>query len=219
MSIGAVGHAVNPVLQSKVEGYFKGSGYKLDWQSDMDSWLWCHMALILPICYVSYKEKCNLRTASDRQCKRILDAAGEAMELLQKAGYMILPEGDEQYYKPGAKYNLMHGMLLAMGKSKLGDLCATEHCRHAVTEMEALEKAWNEMRSSYPDQEMYAWDTLRYEMPDWEELEQIYSEPNTGEAGPKQFSRKKALAAAGAITAAAALTAAGVQVARAMKNR
>ena len=33
---------------------FGKTGYKLHWQSDMEAYLICHLAAVLPICYLAY---------------------------------------------------------------------------------------------------------------------------------------------------------------------
>lgn len=45
--------------------------YKPQWEEDMDAWLKCHAAFILPIAYRSYASGCNLRKSTAAQ-RRLL---------------------------------------------------------------------------------------------------------------------------------------------------
>jgi 2-dehydropantoate 2-reductase len=65
-------------------------------------------------------------------------------------------------------------MMFAIAKTALGKLCASDHCRHAVSEMESLDRAWSGLRAQAPDLPMPSWDALRSAMPDWETLHKTY---------------------------------------------
>ena len=40
--------------RSKLTALFGKTGYKLHWQPDMEAYLICHLAAVLPICYLAY---------------------------------------------------------------------------------------------------------------------------------------------------------------------
>jgi 2-dehydropantoate 2-reductase len=67
-------------------------------------------------------------------------------------------------------------MMLGIAKTALGKLCASDHCCHAVSEMESLDRAWSGLRAQASDFPMPNWDTLRSAMPDWETLHRTYDE-------------------------------------------
>lgn len=157
---------------------FRGTGYRLSWAPDMDGWYKCHLALILPACYLCYSTGCDLRRATARQRQLLLDAAGEAYGLLAALGTPILPEGEESYYRPGPKRAVLAAMIWVMAKTALGDLAASDHCRHAVTEMQGLDQGFAALRAQRPDFPMPAWDTLRGAMPAWDALP--WAEKNKG---------------------------------------
>ena len=52
----------------------------------------------------------------------------------------------------------------------IGELAATDHCRSAVAELEALEKAFAALLEQRPDFPMPNWYALRKAMPDWQAL-------------------------------------------------
>jgi 2-dehydropantoate 2-reductase len=105
-----------------------------------------------------------------------LDAANEGFGLLGQLGVSIRPAGEDAYYRPGGKRILCAAMMFAIYKTALGKLCASDHCRHAVGEMESLDRAWSDLRTQAPDFPMPNWDALRSAMPDWETLHRTYSE-------------------------------------------
>jgi 2-dehydropantoate 2-reductase len=155
---------------------FSGTKYRFNWEDDMDSWYKCHLALILPIAYLCYLMGCDLRKATHAQRKLLLDAANEGFGLLRKLGISIRPAGEDAYYRPGGKRILCAAMLFAIDKTALGKLCASDHCRHAVSEMESLDKAWHDLRAQAPGFPMPNWDALRAAKPSWETLHRTYDE-------------------------------------------
>ena len=84
------------------------------------------------------------------------------------------PVGNEEYFESGAKMLAMKALLLAMTKTKLGDLCATDHCKNAVAEMEWLDKKYEELRTRVPAFSMLAWDKLRRNSPSWKKIHETY---------------------------------------------
>lgn len=174
MSLGGLHGELPDEVKETIQSLFVGTKYRLTWVPDMDAWYRCHLTFILPAVYLCYATGCDLRKASRRQRKLILDAANEACGLLKALGYPIYPVGDDTYYQPGVKRVLMSAMLFVMAKTSIGDLAAADHCRHAVTEMEGLDAAWSDMRKNKAEFPMPAWDTLRGGMPDWSELHHLY---------------------------------------------
>jgi 2-dehydropantoate 2-reductase len=153
---------------------FARTSYSLTWEDDMDGWYKCHLALILPIAYLCYLTGCDLRKATRSQRKLLLDAAGECFGLLGQLGVAIRPAGEDAYYRTGPKRALCAAMMFVIAKTALGKLCASDHCRHAVSEMETLDKAWSNLRAQASDFPMPNWDRLRSAMPNWETLHQTY---------------------------------------------
>lgn len=174
MSLGGLHSEASNESKTQIAALFKGTKYGLEWMPNMDAWYKCHVACILPVCYVCYATGCNLRRATRPQRKQLLDAIVEGYGLLTALGYPLLPPGEEDYCKPGIKQQLMAVLMFVMAKTAIGDLAASDHCRHAVTEMEGLDKAWAGLRAKRPDFSMPSWDALRAAMPDWETLHQLY---------------------------------------------
>lgn len=174
MSVGGLHHMPSDAVRAELEAMFSGTKYRLTWVPDMDGWYKSHLTLILPVAYLCYATGCDLRRSTRAQRRQALDAAAEGYALLADLGIPILPEGEDQYYRPGLKRAMMAAMVFGMAKTVVGDLAASDHCRHAVTEMEGLDRAWAELRSRRPDVAMPNWDALRGAMPDWAALHRQY---------------------------------------------
>ena len=153
---------------------FAGTKYGVAFMDDMEGWLYCHAAFILPIVYLSYKRGCDLRTASRNEVNDITAAAKEAYALIKRVGIKIRPVGDEAYFESRIKMTATDLALRAMAKTFVGELAATDHCRNAVTEMEYIDRGFSRLRDIAPDFKMPVWDRMRAAMPDWEEVHRIY---------------------------------------------
>lgn len=152
---------------------FSGTGYRLTWSANMDAWYKCHLAFILPIVYLSYALECDLRRATGKQIKAGFDAVREGYGLLDALGYPILPE-DTMEKLHGFKGKLSYLEPWIMAKTAIGELAATDHCRHAVAELEALDRSFTALRAQGPNFPMPAWDALRNAMPEWAVLHRLY---------------------------------------------
>jgi 2-dehydropantoate 2-reductase len=170
LTLGGLHRALTEAEKSVFTKLFSGTKYRLHWEEDMDGWYKCHLALILPIAYLCYLTGCDLRKATRCQRKVLLDAANEGFDLLNKLDIAIRPAGEDAYYRPGGKRVLCAAMMFVIAKTALGKLCASDHCRHAVGEMEALDRAWSDLRAQAPNVPMSNWDALRCAMPSWEML-------------------------------------------------
>lgn len=173
MTVGGLNSEPSAAEKQALASAFAGTGYRLTWAADMDAWYKCHLAFILPIVYLSYTLDCNLRKATGKQIKAGLQAVREGYELLDALGYPILPEDTMEKLR-GFKGWLSYLELRLMAKTAIGELAATDHCRHAVTELEALDRAFTALRTRKPDFPMPAWDALRGNMPEWAALHRLY---------------------------------------------
>lgn len=174
MSIGGLGEAVPPKVRSLITSLFNGTAFRLSWQNDMDAFLKHHMDLILPAVWYSYAHDCDLRGMTGRDCDTVLDASYELCRILENAGIPLPPDDDEAFYKRGVKRDLlMKPMLLVMAKTKLGELAATDHCRHAVKEMQALEEAFMKLIPDDADIDQIAY--LRAGMPSWTDCQEKFN--------------------------------------------
>lgn len=173
MTAGKPGREPSAAEKQALTSVFAGTKYRLTWAADMDAWYKCHLAFILPVCYLSYALDCDLTRAGGRQIKQVMEVVKEGYGLLGALGYPILPE-DTMEKLHGLKGGLSYVMLRVMARTAIGRLAATDHCRHAVTEMEALDRAFAALRKQKPGLSMANWNALRGAMPDWETLRRLY---------------------------------------------
>lgn len=170
MTVGGATAPLSGVFCQRLTTAFDGVKYKLTFYSDMDEWLKCHVAFILPICYVCYACNGDLTRATKEQRKGILDAAWEGCEMLKAAGVPVNDAENTDYYREGTKgRKKMEKMVYLMAKTPLGRLCASDHAMHAVEEMKYLDDAFEALRST-TQISMPAWEKLRNEMPQWRTL-------------------------------------------------
>ena len=158
-------------FRTRLKTAFDGVKYRLSFYGDMDEWLKCHAAFILPICYVCYACNGDLRRATKQQRGAILDAAYEACVMLKAIGIPVNDADNTENFKPGtAGRRQMEAMLFVMAKTPLGRLCASDHAMHAVGEMRYLDDAFEAMRKQ-AGTAMPMWEKLRSEMPSWDALQ------------------------------------------------
>ena len=170
MTVGGATTPLSGTFRTRLKTAFDGAKYKLTFYSDMDEWLKCHIALILPVCYVCYACNGDLTRATKQQRGAILDAAYEACLMLKDAGIPVNDAENTDYYKPGAPgRRRMEAMVFAMAKTPLGKLCASDHAMHAVAEMKYLDEAFEALRKQ-AGTAMPMWEKLRTDMPAWSSL-------------------------------------------------
>ena len=171
MTVGGATAPLSGTFRIRLKTAFDGTKYKLTFYSDMDEWLKCHIAFILPVCYVCYACNGDLTRATKQQRAAILDAAYEGCEMLKALGIPVNDAENTDYYKLGtAGRRKMDAMVLAMAKTPLGRLCASDHAMHAVKEMQYLDEAFEALRKQ-AGTAMPMWEKLRNEMPAWNTLQ------------------------------------------------
>jgi glyoxylase-like metal-dependent hydrolase (beta-lactamase superfamily II) len=174
MDLGLLHGRTGPKLRKWMEKLFEGTSYKLNWQEDMEAYLICHPAAVLPIAYLAYICEGNLRSSTKDQRRMMVDASHEAYEALKAEGIPICPEGDDRFYEKGMRGKAMQLLYLIMAKSRIGDLIACEHCRNAVTEMEEIDRFYEDLLKGCPQEKLRTWNRLRGMMPSWQELHRKY---------------------------------------------
>ena len=174
MDIGGLHAPPDEATQAKLASAFAGTKYKLRWQPDMEAYLICHLAAILPIGYLTYACGGDMLSSTGKQRKLMRMATKEAYGLLRAQGVPIPPDGDDTWYEPGVRGALMQFVYWLMSKSQMGDLIACAHCRNAYEEMEMLDKAFDAIIARTPDYPMPNWQALKTQMPDWETVRKQY---------------------------------------------
>jgi 2-dehydropantoate 2-reductase len=174
MDIGGLHAMPDEATRKQLETVFAGSGYRLRWQTNMEGYLICHLAAILPICYLTYTCNGNLRAANGKQRKQMRLSSREAYAMLESLGIPILPAEDEKYYQPGVKGTLMQFVYFLMSKTEMGDLIACAHCRNAWEEIEMLDRAFEKINEKAPNFPMPNWNELKKATPSWDKIRTQY---------------------------------------------
>ena len=174
MDIGGLHAMPDEATRKQLETVFAGSGYRLRWQTNMEAYLICHLAAILPICYLTYTCNGNLRAANGKQRKQMRLSSREAYAMLESLGIPILPAEDEKYYQPGVKGTLMQFVYFLMSKTEMGDLIACAHCRNAWEEIEMLDRAFEKINEKAPNFPMPNWNELKKATPSWNKIRTQY---------------------------------------------
>ncbi len=173
MDIGQLHGETDTRLKKWLENLFKGTKYKINWQGDMENYLICHPAEILPIGYLSYICGGDLRKSTRSQRRDMFDASREAFEFLKTKGITVYPNGEDKFYGSGVRSKVMKFLYFIMAKTSIGDLIACEHCRNAVSEMEQIDLFYEEFLKGCPASKLTAWNRLKEQMPSWDELHRI----------------------------------------------
>lgn len=171
MTVGGATTPLSGAFRLRLKTAFDGVKYKLTFYSDMDEWLKCHIAFVLPVCYVCYACNGDLHRATKQQRAAILDAAAEGCRMLKAVGIPVNDARNTDLYTPGtAGRRQMEAMVWVLAKTPLGRLCAADHAMHAVGEMHYLDAAFEALRRQ-ADTPMPMWEKLRSEMPPWDSLQ------------------------------------------------
>ena len=171
MTVGGATAPLSGTFRTRLKTAFDGVKYKLTFYSDMDEWLKCHIAFVLPACYVCYACNGELPRATKQQRAAILDAAYEACLMLKAVGIPVNDAENTDYFKPGTPgRRKMEAMVFAMAKTPVGRLCVSDHAMHAVSEMRYLDEAFEVLRRQ-AGTAMPMWEKLRSEMPSWDSLQ------------------------------------------------
>ncbi len=125
-------------LYRNIRKVFAGTRYNIVVSTDMDAWLKCHAAFIVPIVFACFYADGDLRRiAGDKKfLNRLLDTIGEAYDMVKAAGYPIMPPEDDGFLERDRSKT--YWMLKLMAATPLGKLAASDHAMSAPAEMHRL---------------------------------------------------------------------------------
>lgn len=139
MTIGQLRGA--PSNEKLIGEILKGTKYKVTYEPDMEDYLLCHAAFVLPAVFACYKTDGRLKKVKKDAAylNRLIDANIEGYRAIRSAGREILPEEDRDF--EGAAYRRtclrFFRLICATG---LGKICVSDHAMNAVGEMRALNR-------------------------------------------------------------------------------
>ncbi len=150
-------------LYKKIRGAFNGTKYNIVISEDMDAWLKCHAAFIVPIVFACFYADGDLRKiAWDKKfLNRLLDSIGEAYAMVKTAGYPIMPPEDDGFLKRDRSKT--YWMIKLMAATPLGKLAASDHAMSAPAEMHRLYDDFCQIKAK-AGIETPAWDELAVNM-------------------------------------------------------
>lgn len=144
-----------------IKQIFEGSKCKITYEPNMEDYLLCHAAFVLPIVFACYKTDGNLKKIKGNKAyfNKIIDANIEGYKAIRNAGHAILPKEDEIFESPKYRKTCLRFFKL-MCATCLGKICASDHAMNAVEEMSSLNR----------DLKLF-FDKTDAKYPIWEELE------------------------------------------------
>ena len=150
-----------PSQERLIQEIFAGTKYKVTYEPNMEDYLLCHAAFVLPAVFACYKTDGDLKKLKkdNAYLNRLIDANIEGYRAIRNAGHEILPEADKEF--EGAKYRkTCFRFFKLMCATVLGKICASDHAMNAVEEMCALNR---DMKAFF--------DAAGAEYPVWQALE------------------------------------------------
>lgn len=134
---------------------FRGTKYKVVYEPNMEDYLLCHAAFVMPAVFACYKTDGNLKKLSGNTTylNRLIDANIEGYRAIKNAGHEILPKADADFESKKYRKTCLRFFKL-MCATSLGKLCASDHAMNAIDEMSALnrdlKKFFDEHGAAYP---------------------------------------------------------------------
>ena len=88
-----------PSNEQLIGQIFEGTKYKVSYEPNMEDYLLCHAAFVLPAAFACYKTEGNLKKlkGDTAYLSRILDANIEGYRAIRNAGHEILPKSDAEF--------------------------------------------------------------------------------------------------------------------------
>lgn len=153
ITIGQIADA--PSNEHLIGQIFDGTKYKVSYEPNMDDYLLCHAAFVLPVTFACYKEDGDLKKLKGNTAyfNRMIDANTEGYRAIKNAGHKILPKEDAEFEGEAYRKTCMRFFKL-MCATGLGKICASDHAMNAVDEMSALNRElkqfFDEHGANYP---------------------------------------------------------------------
>lgn len=151
-----------PSQEQLIEKIFADTKYKVAYEPNMEDYLLCHAAFVLPAAFACYKTDGDLKKLQGNTAylSRMIDANLEGYRAIRNAGHKILPKSDAEFEGAAYRKTCLRFFKL-MCATSLGKICASDHAMNATDEMGALNRDLKRF-----------FDESGAEYPVWRELEQ-----------------------------------------------
>lgn len=139
ITIGQLAGAVSN--KQLIEQIFSGTKYKVVYEPNMEDYLLCHAAFVMPAAFACYKTDGDLKKlkGDTAYLERLIDANIEGYRAIRNAGHAILPKADVDFESEKYRRTCLRFFKL-MCATSLGKLCASDHAMNAIDEMRALNR-------------------------------------------------------------------------------
>ena len=147
-----------------IEQNFNATKYRVVYEPNMEDYLLCHAAFVMPAAFACYKTDGDLKKlrGNTTYLNRLIDANIEGYRAIKNAGHEILPKADASFESEKYRKTCLRFFKL-MCTTSLGKLCASDHAMNAIDEMSALnrdiKKFFDENGAAYP-----VWQALEAEV-------------------------------------------------------
>lgn len=147
--------ASEPSNERLIRQIFDGMKYKVVYEPNMEDYLLCHAAFVLPAAFACYKTDGDLKRLKGNTAyfSRMIDANIEGYHAIKNAGHEILPKDDKDFEGEAYRKTCMRFFKL-MCATSLGKICASDHVMNAIDEMGALnrdlKRFFDENGAEYP---------------------------------------------------------------------
>lgn len=144
-----------PSNEALIGQIFAGTKYKIAYESNMEDYLLCHAAFVLPAAFACYKSDGDLKRlkGDTAYLNRLIDANIEGYRAIRNAGHAILPKEDADFEGAAYRKTCLRFFKLICATS-LGKICVSDHAMNAVEEMSALnrdlKRFFDENGAAYP---------------------------------------------------------------------
>lgn len=144
-----------PSNEALIGQIFAGTKYKIAYESNMEDYLLCHAAFVLPVAFACYKADGDLKKlkGDTAYLSRLIDANIEGYRAIRNAGHAILPKEDADFEGAAYRKTCLRFFKLICATS-LGKICVSDHAMNAVEEMSALnrdlKRFFDENGAAYP---------------------------------------------------------------------
>ena len=131
----------DPSNEQLIGQIFNGMKYKVVYEPNMEDYLLCHAAFVMPAAFACYKTDGDLKKlrGSTAYLSRLIDANIEGYRAIRNAGHVILPKADQDFEGAAYRKTCLRFFRL-MCATSLGKICASDHAMNAIDEMSALNR-------------------------------------------------------------------------------
>lgn len=130
-----------PSQERLIHQIFDATGYKVVYEPNMEDYLLCHAAFVIPAAFACYRADGDLRRLKRDKAylNQLIDANIEGYRAIEKGGHEILPKSDRNYESVFYRQTC-YVFFKLMCATPLGKICASDHAMNAVDEMSALNR-------------------------------------------------------------------------------